>query len=841
MDNGFVSDFGEVHRSVKAFGFAISTATRHVEEMGKALQGLHGQIRSIDSFSAATAKAGNAQDKLTQAIERQNKVLEQRTKIGSELSKTKSTLQALMKPAEKSVKIYMERETSETGLKQAMMQNDGRLGGFDQINARTAQLSLEQRGNKNDFTSLATNMKMANMSDDSLLQGGMKSIASFNALFGKKIEDISVAKGLMQTYKLKDTELSAGLDAVQKMAYSTGMSLEDIEKFQSGMASPLQRLHLTGLQNQQKIYALEGMAIQGGISKAVAADGMEEFLNKLAQGPKAMHLATSAMNAEMRQMMQKSGVKFDLFNKDGSLKDMRVVISELETNFKAVKTKYGERAALNMMDAVFGGKGGQVASAAAKGGHTGYQAMQTKINQQPSLDQRAELQTNTLAVSMENLQDSVAEVGNAFGAILAPEINTFAQVAKDVLLNTVLPFIQKHPTLIKSVVAFGIGMAGLRMVLLTVRYAITMVTGPLAVLRTIFARFQVARELKQSGSVFKRLRTAISSVGKSAGSLRQKLMSFGSKLSGIGKKFAVFSKGRAALGLLQKAFGAIGRAAMAPIRKIVQSFGLISKAVRPLFSVFSNLGKGFSVLGKGRFVLNLLRQGIMAVGRAFLMSPIGWVALAIGMAALLIYKYWQPIKKFFIGLWDTVKTKFEAGMNFFRELPAKFSEFGRNIIDGLVRSFTEGISKAVNAVGEFASKIINKAKSVLGINSPSRVFKSIGSSLMEGMHLGVDLGADKPVSAIGQVAERLQQKFKSGSGKLTAQLNEKMQLNAAEFAQNRYPAGHDSGAVTINFNPTIQVNGNADRSVIQQALALSQREFEQMYRRMMQAKELRSY
>ncbi|KEQ01680.1 protein of unknown function DUF20 [Snodgrassella alvi SCGC AB-598-J21] len=231
----------------------------------------------------------------------------------------------------------------------------------------------------------------------------------------------------------------------------------------------------------------------------------------------------------------------------------------------------------------------------------------------------------------------------------------------------------------------------------------------------------------------------------------------------------------------------------------------------------------------------------MAVGRAFLMSPIGWVALAIGVAALLIYKYWQPIKKFFIGLWDTVKTKFEAGMNFFRELPAKFSEFGRNIIDSLVRSFTEGISKAVNAVGEFASKIINKAKSVLGINSPSRVFKSIGSSLMEGMHLGVDLGADKPVSAIGQVAERLQQKFKAGSRKLTAQLNEKMQLNAAEFAQNRYPAGHDSSAVTINFNPTIQVNGNADRSVIQQALALSQREFEQMYRRMMQAKELRSY
>ncbi|WP_287954154.1 hypothetical protein [Snodgrassella sp.] len=841
MDSGFVSDFGEVQRSVKAFGSAIDVATRKIEEMGRSVQGLRVKIQSLDNLSAATAKAISAQNRLSEAVDRHNKILGQRKKIGEELAKTKSTLKTWMKPVEKSVKIHMERETAETGLKQAMMQKDGSMGRFNQINAHAMQLGLEQQGNTNDYTRLATNMKLANMSDDAVLQGGMRTIASFNVLFGKKIEDISVAKGLMQTYKLKDTELSAGLDAVQKVAHSVGLSLEDIEKSQAAMASPLQRLHLTGLQNQQKIYALEGMAIHGGVGKSAAADGMGEFLDRLAQGPKAMQQATAAMSIEMRQMMQKSGVVFNLFDKDGSLKDMHVVVGELEANFNKVKAKYGDRAALNMMDAVFGKQGGQIATAAAQGGGAGFVTMQTRMGNQPSLDQRAQLQVNTLAVSMDNLHDAVIEVGNAFGATLAPDINTFAQVAKDVLLNTVLPFIQKHPTLIKSVVAFGVGLTGLRMTLLLVRYAITMVTGPLALLRTIFARFQLAHDLKQGGSVFQRLRSAITSVGKSAGSLRQKLLSFGSRLAGVGKNFKVFNKGRSALGLLQKAFSTIGRTAIAPIKKIVQSFGLITKVVKPLFRVFSSLGRGFSALGKGRIVLNLLRQGIIAVGRAFLMTPIGLVALAIGAAAFLIYKYWKPIKSFFIGLWDSVKAKFEAGMKFFKDLPAKFSEFGRNIIDGLVKSFTEGISRAVNAVGEFASKIINKAKSVLGINSPSRVFKSIGGSLMEGMHLGLDLGADKPVTAIGLVAERLQQKFKSRSGTLTAQLNEKMQLNAAEFAQHRYPAGHDSSAVTINFNPTIQVNGNADRSVIQQALALSQREFEQMYRRMMQAKELRSY
>lgn len=48
------------------------------------------------------------------------------------------------------------------------------------------------------------------------------------------------------------------------------------------------------------------------------------------------------------------------------------------------------------------------------------------------------------------------------------------------------------------------------------------------------------------------------------------------------------------------------------------------------------------------FLITTLGQLSMAL----LTSPIGWAILAIAVGALLIMKYWQPIKAFFTGMWD---------------------------------------------------------------------------------------------------------------------------------------------------------------------------------------------
>lgn len=81
---------------------------------------------------------------------------------------------------------------------------------------------------------------------------------------------------------------------------------------------------------------------------------------------------------------------------------------------------------------------------------------------------------------------------------------------------------------------------------------------------------------------------------------------------------------------------------------------------------------------------------------------------------------------------------------------------GRNIIQGLINGITGAISGAISAVQNAVGGIIDGAKSLLGIHSPSRVFRDeIGRMIPEGMALGVDDKAGKAVASVEDLAERI--------------------------------------------------------------------------------------
>ena len=64
------------------------------------------------------------------------------------------------------------------------------------------------------------------------------------------------------------------------------------------------------------------------------------------------------------------------------------------------------------------------------------------------------------------------------------------------------------------------------------------------------------------------------------------------------------------------------------------------------------------------------------LGRALLMTPIGIAITVIAGAAFLIYKYWEPIKAFFGGLWSSVKEAFAGGFVGINSLIANWSPLG---------------------------------------------------------------------------------------------------------------------------------------------------------------------
>jgi TP901 family phage tail tape measure protein len=190
-----------------------------------------------------------------------------------------------------------------------------------------------------------------------------------------------------------------------------------------------------------------------------------------------------------------------------------------------------------------------------------------------------------------------------------------------------------------------------------------------------------------------------------------------------------------------------------------------------LIGLFWNLGKT---------VLPFVAKGLLMIGRALMLNPIGLAITAIAAAAYLIYANWDAVKSYFTNAWAEIKAGFSGGvggivqtlMNFSPlgllyqafagvmsylgvDLPNRFTSFGGMIIDGLVN----GISNKFGALKETMSELGDSAtgwfKEKLGIHSPSRVFAELGGFTMEGLTQGLDDGAKGPLSSMGRMTQQL--------------------------------------------------------------------------------------
>ncbi|UXR86171.1 phage tail protein [Staphylococcus felis] len=104
---------------------------------------------------------------------------------------------------------------------------------------------------------------------------------------------------------------------------------------------------------------------------------------------------------------------------------------------------------------------------------------------------------------------------------------------------------------------------------------------------------------------------------------------------------------------------------------------------------------------------------------------------------------------------DGMQNAVNAIRNFF----SQFSEVGSYLMEGLANGIRAGISWVVDAAKGVAQNAINAAKNVLGIHSPSRVFKGIGQFLSQGLGLGILNHGYKAINAVRDISKRITNAF----------------------------------------------------------------------------------
>lgn len=162
----------------------------------------------------------------------------------------------------------------------------------------------------------------------------------------------------------------------------------------------------------------------------------------------------------------------------------------------------------------------------------------------------------------------------------------------------------------------------------------------------------------------------------------------------------------------------------------------------------------------------LAQAARMAAAWFIALGPIGWVTGAVIALAALIIANWDKISAATSRIWSSIsqavsqaweKTKqvtteaLAVVVALIATLPGKVLAFrsqmlsaGADLIRGLVDGIKNMGGSALEAITGVVSGVIDKAKSLLQIHSPSRVFREIGANPSKGMATGTSKRTHSP-------------------------------------------------------------------------------------------------
>lgn len=207
------------------------------------------------------------------------------------------------------------------------------------------------------------------------------------------------------------------------------------------------------------------------------------------------------------------------------------------------------------------------------------------------------------------------------------------------------------------------------------------------------------------------------------------------------------------------------------LRWLVTGFSAVARGARTLGGVLSGgLVRGIMLAGRA----------VLWIGRALLMNPIGLAITAVAAAAYLIYRNWGAVSGWFKQRWADIKEAFNGGIvgigkllinwspvgllyKAFAaalkylgvDLPAKFTDFGGHLIDGLVNGIKNKWESVKSTVSDLGDNVGGWFKEKLGIHSPSRVFMGFGDNIAQGASIGIKRTTPAAALAGQQMANQL--------------------------------------------------------------------------------------
>ncbi|KRM54625.1 minor tail protein [Lacticaseibacillus sharpeae JCM 1186 = DSM 20505] len=210
----------------------------------------------------------------------------------------------------------------------------------------------------------------------------------------------------------------------------------------------------------------------------------------------------------------------------------------------------------------------------------------------------------------------------------------------------------------------------------------------------------------------------------------------------------------------------------ATVLTVTAGFGMMSLSLLTLAptslmaaAAVAALGAGLMVLGAGALVaaagavvlgagLMVVSAGVLAVAAAVAVASVALAGLGVAVMALatafvgagsmLVTAITSAMSRVI----SAVRTGISNAVSAAKTFGSSLVSVGKDLISGLIKGVTGMAKSAVKAVGGVVSGIVGKAKSLLHIGSPSKLFKKFGRWTLEGYTIGVNERAGSSTDAM---------------------------------------------------------------------------------------------
>ncbi|QOD20560.1 phage tail tape measure protein [Escherichia coli O18ac:H14] len=365
-----------------------------------------------------------------------------------------------------SLKSYADQENAATGLKVAMMDANGEVGkSFQDINKLAIGLGNQLPGTTADFQNMMQMLVRQGIPAENILGGVGKATAYLAVQLKKTPEAAAEFAAKMQDATGTASEDMMGLfDTIQK-AFYLGVDDTNMLSFFTKTSSVLKMVNKDGLQAAQSLAPISVMMDQMGMNGESAGNA----LRKVIQSGLSVKKIRDVNKVMARQRL---GVQLDFTDGKGSFGGLDNMFRQLAKLRKLTDVKR-----TGVLKAIFGDDAEtlQVVNALIDKGKDGYDQIQQKMNKQASLNKRVQAQLGTLSNLWEAMTGTATNGLAAIGGAFSGDAKNITQWLGE-LGEKFTKFADENPRVIRGVVGLAAGLAILKLELMGVGSAISIVS-----------------------------------------------------------------------------------------------------------------------------------------------------------------------------------------------------------------------------------------------------------------------------------------------------------------------------------------------------------------------------